>query len=173
MKHLFLSLFLLVTTVFCYNVSAVNTNHDLTATSPMAIGHQITVNDFLAFDFKGYQTMDGKKLKWGQRVAMSMAQKSLAKKVKKGKIDGASTLDLSAAVGGNNTYGLLSIIFSIVGLFVPYLGLAMIIAGLVLGIIGIKRDANPTMAIIGTAVSAAFLLLVLIAIVALASWGWY
>lgn len=69
---------------------------------------------------------------------------------------------------------LLSMIFSIVGLFAPYAGLAFIVAGLVLGILGLlKFKKNPDMywgrgfAIAGISIAgfALFLLILLLALV--------
>lgn len=133
----------------------------------------LTVNDFLAIDIGGYRTAEGKKMKWTQRIAMNMVQKKLARKVRKGKIDGEASMSTVMAAPGTSKFGLLSVIFSVAGLVVPYFGLAMIIAGLVLGIIGIRRDPDPTLAIIGTVISSVFILLLLIAIAALAAGGWF
>lgn len=69
-----------------------------------------------------------------------------------------------AGAASANIHGLLSVIFAGVGFFVPIIGLGLIIAAFVLGIIGLRRDFNPTMAIIGTVVSGVLLLLILIVI---------
>jgi len=174
MKQLFLTLFLVVTSALTYNASAVNTNPAPVASGAMTLNPQMTINDFLSVDLKGYHNADGKKLKWGQRIAIGMAQKNFAKKVRQGKMDGTAALGTALAPGNNNIHGLLSVIFAGVGLFIPVLGLALIIAALVLGIIGLKRDANPTMAIIGTALSGLFLFLIIIALIVIAASGcWF
>ena len=174
MKSLFLTLFFLSGLVLSYNASAITTESKPVTGTALALGPQMTVNDFLSFDAKSFRTADGKKLKWTQRLAFDIAQKNLARKVAKGKIDGNLTMDKAAAGkgGGKNIYGLLSLIFSIVGVFVPYVGLLLLVGAFVLGLIGIKRDNNPTMAIIGTILSAVILLLILIVIIVGVSLLW-
>lgn len=163
MKQLFLTLFLISGLFSTYQASAIHNENLPASGGALALTSQITVNNFLAFDAKSYRTVDGKKLKWTERLAFKVVQKNLARKVQKGKIDGNMTMDQARAAGGN-IYGLLSLIFAVVGLFVPYIGLALLIAAFVLGLIGIKRDNNPTMAIIGLVLSAVILLLLLIVI---------
>ncbi|HJW29573.1 MAG TPA: hypothetical protein VJ508_10030, partial [Saprospiraceae bacterium] len=122
----------------------------------MQLQSQMTVNDFLAFDVKNYRTSEGRKMGFFKRTAIHLVQKKLAKKVSKGKIEGTMPFKEAVAGHSSNKFGLLSVIFGAVGLFIPYVGLPLLIAGLVLGIMGIKRDANPTLAIIGTAINGAF-----------------
>jgi len=171
MKQLFLVLFLLSGLLIIDQVSAINSEKIPASGGALAFSTEITINDFISLDVKNYRTADGKKLKWTKRLAFKIVQKSLARKVKKGKIDGDLAMDDAKAAGGN-LYGLLSLIFSVVGLFIPYVGLAMLIAAVVLGIIGIKRDNNPTMAIIGLIISALALLLILIVIAVGFSFLW-
>ena len=171
MKQLFLTIFLLTAAVFNYNAFAVNT-HPPVSSGSMPLTPQMTINDFVKMDIKVFRNADGKKLKWGQRIALGMAQKNFARKIRKGKMDGAASLDTALAPGNNNINGLLSIIFAFTGLFIPIIGFGLLIAALVLGIIGIRKDANPTMAIIGTVVSGVFILLVLVALAIIASGCW-
>ncbi|MDQ3015450.1 MAG: hypothetical protein M3R25_01820 [Bacteroidota bacterium] len=169
MKELFLTFFLFTSFVFSHQALAVNSHRSENAMT-IGVKSQMTVNDFLAVDLQNFKSADGKGLKWTQKLAFKAMQKSMARKVAKGKIEGTMSLEEAGTAAGGNLYGLLSLIFSVVGLFIPYLGLAMLIAGLVLGIIGITRDNNPTMAIIGTVLSAVFLLLILIVIAASIAW---
>lgn len=171
MKQLFLVLFLLSGLLITDQVSAINSKKIPVSGGALVFTPQITVNDFLSLDVKNYRTADGKKLKWTERLAFKVVQKNLARKVKKGKIDGDLAMDDAKAAGGN-LYGLLSLIFSVVGLFIPYVGLALLVAAVVLGIVGIKRDNNPTMAIIGLIISALALLLILIVIAVGFSFLW-
>lgn len=168
MKHFFLTLLMMAGFIGQYQVMAVNS---VTVAPAVAIdaASMMTVNDFLALDIKNFKTADGRKLGWTKRIAFQGMQKNLAKKVKKGKLQGDMTMKEASALSGN-MYGFLSLILSVLGLFIPYLGLAMLVAGLVLGIIGINRDNNPTMAIIGTVLSALFLLLLVIVVIASISW---
>jgi hypothetical protein len=173
MKQVLLTFFILLGTAWTVQVSAIHNTTPPLNMEPMTMGQTMTVNDFLAFDYKGYRTAEGKKMKWTHRLAMGMTQKKLAKQVRKGNLEGTAPLSTAMAAQGRNTHGLLSVIFAFAGLVVPYLGFGLIIAGFVLGIIGIKKDANPTLAIIGTVISGVFLLLLLMVIVLVASGGWF
>jgi hypothetical protein len=165
LKQILLTLLIFGSTAVTFKVSAVHSSSTLKTMDAMAMAPTMTVNDFLAIDIKEYRTAEGKKMKWTHRLILGGKQKNLAKKVRKGEIEGTATMSMAAAPGQNNTLGLLSVIFSIVGLFIPYLGLPMIIAALVLGILGLKRDYNPTLATIGTVLSSVFLVIVIIALI--------
>ena len=164
MKQLFLTLFLMSGFVLSYQAYAINVDNAPASGTGSTIASQMTVNDFIALDVNSYRTAEGKKLKWTQRLAFNLVKKNLERKVKKGKIDGDLSMDQAKGGAGGNIHGLLSLIFSVVGLFIPIVGLALLIAAFVLGLIGLKKDNNPTMAIIGLVVSGAFLLLILIVI---------
>ncbi len=177
MKPILLSLFFLLGFASTHPASAVSNSNVSAIGIVESTGGQMTVKDFLDINIKDYRTPEGKKLNWSRRLLFNITQKSLARQVQLGKIVG--TMPISDVAkrggGGRNTYGLLSLIFSVGGLFIPILGLGFIIAALVLGIIGIRRDYNPTMAIIGTVLSGLFLLLFLIVLVIgigiLLGWG--
>ena len=176
MKKLLFTLGLLIGLSFTTHVFAVKSSSGFRVmTAPATeMQTQMTVNDFLAFDVKNYRTAEGKKMGLVKRMVINTAQNKLEKKIKKGELAGTTLMSEVEASPGKNTYGLLSLIFGVAGWFIPVLGLAMIIAGFVLGIIGIRRDYNPTMAIIGTVVSALGLLIILLALVFIASgfWNW-
>jgi hypothetical protein len=172
-NQIFLTLILLLGTAWSFRVSAIHNTAAPIVMDAKALAQAMRVEDFLQIDLKDYRSADGKRLKWSQRVALGMVQKNLARNVKKGKIESTATLDQAMAARNKNMFGLLSVIFSVAGLIVPYFGLAMIIAGLVLGIMGIRRDADPTLAIIGTVISSVFLLLLLLVVIAFASGGWW
>ncbi|MFN7116258.1 MAG: hypothetical protein ACK4TA_05625 [Saprospiraceae bacterium] len=75
-----------------------------------------------------------------------------------------------------NKRGLLSVIFggaSLVLLWTPigFISFFLLIAGLVLGILGLKRDAKKTLAIIGLILNIAMALLFLTAIILLTAWA--
>ena|SRR5687768_2247262 len=164
MKQLILTLILFSGFIFSYQAHAINSEKAPAQALGLSVGSQMTINDFIAFDAKNYRSADGKKLKWTQRLAFNIVKKNLERKIKKGKIDGDMTMDKAGKAAGGNIYGLLSLIFSIVGLFIPIIGLGLLIAAFVLGLIGLRRDNNPTMALIGLIVSGVFLLLILIVI---------
>jgi hypothetical protein len=139
----------------------------------------MTVGDFISMDLKLLRNADGRRLGFPKMTGAKIMQKSLAKQVRKGKISADADLKESMAASANKR-GLLSVIFSAAGLiflFIPYvniLGLGFSIAGFVLGIIGIKRDADPTLAIIGTVLGGVALFIYLIAVIVVATWlSWF
>ena len=173
MKHFFLATFLLIELLCWDSAFAVHSNHAIVDYKSSVVNQQMTVSDFLSINFKNYRPEDGSKLKWGQRVAMKLFQKKIAKEVRKGKIEGTSPFfDYATGEGYSNRTGRMSLIFSSVGLlmlFIPYLaivGFALGIAGFVLGIIGLKKDIDPTMALIGTILGGLALVLFLFVVIA-------
>ena len=138
---------------------------------------QITVENFLALDVKSLRNTDGKKFGFGKRVAARMIQKSLAQQVKKGKLDSSTSLQEAMRGTGASKRGVPSVIFSTLGiifLFIPnfgIVGLGLSIAGFVLGIIGLNRDEDITLALIGTILGAVVLAIYLIAIIFIASFA--
>jgi hypothetical protein len=173
MKKLIFTLLLIAGFIYQSDVMAINSTSNTALT--MATPGSMTVNDFLAVDLKTYKSADGKKLKWTQRIALSNFQKGLAKKVSKGKIEGTASLNEAAKAPSANKHGLLSLIFSAVGLvllFTPVglVGMALGIAGFVLGLIGLKRDADMTMALVGVILGGLVIFITLLAVIVVASW---
>lgn len=174
MKPFFLTLFLFAGLAFSYDASAIN-NTATIAPSVLASNSQMTVNDFLAIDLKKANNRSGQKISWAQRLVLKQYQKGLDRKVQKGKLDGTMTLSEATRAGNANMTGLLSLIFSAVGLILLWtplglIGMALGIAGFVLGIIGLKKDANTTMALIGTILGALVIFMTLLAVIIVASW---
>ena len=70
-------------------------------------------------------------------------------------------------------------IFSSVGLLLMFtpvglLGMALGIAGFVLGLIGLKRDADMTLSLIGVVIGGLVILITVLAVIIVASWlAWY
>lgn len=180
MKQLMITLFLMTGLVLTQQSYAVHPGKATTSDATMAAG-QLTVNDFLAMDFKSYRDAEGKKLNWAKRIVLKGAQKNFAKKVKQGKLEGTANFQESAsAVNRANRTGRFSLIFAALGLvmlFIPpiaLLGFALGTAGFILGLIGLSKDEDPTMAIIGTVVGGIILLVFLLAVAVIASWGsWF
>lgn len=170
MKKIFFTLGLLLGLSFTTHVLAVKSSSGFPVmTAPATLQSQMTVNDFLTIDVKNYRSAEGKKMGWVKRMVITSAQKNLERKIKKGKLEGSTLMSQAEAGPGNNTFGLLSLIFSVAGWFIPYIGLPMIIAGFVLGIMGLRRDYNPTMAVIGTVFGALGVLVILLALIFVAS----
>ena len=178
MKSIYLIIFLLTGIISGSKVLAVNIEN--TTAPQLSNGLEaMTVNDFIALDFAEYRTAEGKKLKWTHRIGFKMAQKSYARGVRKDKIDGdANFYDAAKAVSPANRTGRLSLIFASAGLVLMFLsvpvlgiiGLGSSVAGLVLGLLGLKRDEDQTMALLGTIISSLALVLFLILVVSAAAW---
>lgn len=160
---------------FSVRLLAVNTSTTAVEYSPF---NNMTVGDFLSVDVDKVRLEDGKKLKWNQRLAVKMMQKKYARQIKKGKLSNDTSIQDATDSYPSNKFGLLSLIFSIVGLvclFIPgpwaVLGSLFTIAGLICGIVGLNRDSEMVLAIIGLSISALLLLLFLVVLIAVVTWG--
>jgi len=178
MRRLLLSLIILVGSVTFHESFAVQTT--ALPDGNIQTGPQITVNDFLSFDFKNYRTAEGKKLSWAKRMSGQIMQKNLARQVKKGKIEGTANFQEAARASAANKTGRLALIFSALGivfLFIPYLsivGFGLSVAGFVLGIIGLGKDEDTTMALLGLVIGAVGLFLYLLVVLVAVSWfSWF
>ena len=154
MKHLpviFLILFSLTN-----KVQAVNSHNNETCLQERTLMNTFSDPSFV------YGT-DAKIQKPGliKRMVIKMAQKSILRKIAKGKLDTFTYQTRPEESANPNKRGLVSVLFAGVGLlflFIPS-GLAAIgglfaIAGFILGIIGLKRDEDITLALIGTIIGA-------------------
>jgi hypothetical protein len=119
-----------------------------------------------------YSTLTvSKKMTLKERIIQKLIERKLSKTPDRKAVDKSD----------KNTYGLLSTIFGAAGFlfliiassgsagFLGILSLLLAVAGLVLGILGIKRDKNSILGIIGTALSGVLLLLYIFAIILVAS----
>ena len=84
----------------------------------------------------------------------------------------------TAAPSAKSKRGLLSLIFGSLAFLLLWtpaaiISLPLCIAGLILGIIGLKRDANNTMAIIGVVMSGLTALIFIAALLTVLTWAWY
>ena len=129
----------------------------------------MTVNDFISIDLKNYRTADGRKIKWTQRFVLNGLQKKLERKVQKQKVDGTTLLKDVDGASHPNKRGIVSVILVGVGLLLLFLpgwlfGLGAIFAGagFILGIIGLSKDEDIILALVGTILGA--LLVVIYAI---------
>ena len=83
----------------------------------------ITVSQFLSLDLDKIQESKLVSLNWVQKSILKTAQKRLAKKVSKGKIDASKALlNKSAAAKGENRRGMFSLIFGGAGFLFLFLG---------------------------------------------------
>ena len=154
--------FWLIAGVACTtNVYAVSPPVTL-STTPI---NELTVKDFISIDINTYQIAGKKKLSWLQKTTLKSFQKNLAKKIRQGRIDPATTLKDVEEVTGNKR-GLLSVVFSVAGLlflFIPgwvgYIGILLSAVGIYFGIKGMQKDEDTLLALIGTIVGALALLI--------------
>lgn len=134
----------------------------------------MTVNQFLSVDADQIRKSNGVKQAWVKRWAVRHAQHRLQKKIDNGKLTRESTLNQAFAKAGDaNKRGMFALIFSGAGFLFLFLGplafltLPLAIAGLILGIIGIQKDRDSTMAIFGIVLGGLTLLIFLLAILVL------
>ncbi len=128
---------------------------------------QVSVEDFLNMTPKQFEAQSGQKMSFVQKVAFKMAQNKVKKQVAKGKLD-------VHAPASASTMSLLSLIFGATGLLLlllvsGILGLALGIAGFVLGLVAMKKEGSNVMNILGTVLGGLAVLLFLIFIIAVAS----
>lgn len=174
MKSTLLALFFLAGLVFSSQLNAIQPESDNAYVK--AAGTSLTVQQFIDFDLKSYRGADGKRLPFVKRVSLSIIQKKLAKDVKKGRLEANADFSNAMKAPSANKRGLLSLIFSSLGLifmFIPYvaiLGFGLSVAGFVLGIIGLSRDEDMTMALLGVILGGIALLIYLLAIIVVAAW---
>jgi hypothetical protein len=172
MKKMLTLFFALTLTLLCqqaFGVVAVQPRGHATPQTTETAGNFMTYQDLLSVTPQQYEALSGKKMPWPQKLALKIAQKKAAKKIAKGK------LDPNAAVASGNTLSLLSLIGGAGGLlliWIPYiglLGLAMAIAGLVLGLVAMKNEGSNTMNLLGVILGGLTLLLFLVAVIIVAT----
>lgn len=179
MKSTLLAFFFLAGSVFSSQLNAIHPESDKTLVKEA--GSSLTVQQFIDFDLRSYRDGDGKRIPFIKRISLSIIQKKLARDVRKGRLEANEGLaEAMKAAPSANKRGLLSLIFSSLGLifmFIPYiviLGFGLSVAGFVLGIIGLNRDEDMTMALLGVILGGIGLLIYLLAIIVVAAWvGWF
>ncbi|MEP7266980.1 MAG: hypothetical protein ABI844_05080 [Saprospiraceae bacterium] len=139
---------------------------------------EITVGQFLAMDIDRLSKNQSVKVNWLQRSVIRIAQKKFSKRVSNGKLRASTALFSKSASGQSNNPnidGLWALLFGSTGFLFAFLGplailtLPMAIAAIVLGIIGIKKDQNSTMAIIGLVLGGVTIFLLFLAVVIILS----
>lgn len=123
---------------------------------------ELTVEQFLNMTPKSFEEHSGQKMPWYQKLAFKMVQKKVKKKTAKGELDPAATytpgkMSLLSLIFGS--LGMITILLPAVGFF---LGVGFSVAGLVLGIVAIKREGSNVMNILGIVFSATTLTIVLL-----------
>ena len=117
---------------------------------------------FSALTIADYEKQTGKKLGFFERIKFKLAQK-YAKKLEKSDGFGKKTLSLLALILGGG---------SLLCLFIlPLFGMLMALAGLILGIVGLKKESSKTMAILGIVFGGLTLLLAIFFIILVASFS--
>lgn len=128
----------------------------------------LTLQDFLKLTPKKYYELTGKKLTLKEKLAFTILKSKLKKQLPDDK-----------DVPRKNNLGMLSLLFGAgawVFAFIPAIGiisLGFAVAAVVLGILGLGRKKGDAKSIIGLVLGGLFLLLVVVAIAAFASGGWY
>lgn len=164
----------------CFQVQAFVIGPVNGATAPVVAEEEasMSVEDFLAMTPESYAAETGKKMKWRQRMAMKVVQKRMRKQLKKGKLKAED-----ASNGGNlisllsMIFGLGSVLFFLLGAVaagggsgaIGLLSLLFAISGLVMGIIGLKKEDSMAMALVGTITGGLIVLIFLLAIILVAA----
>jgi hypothetical protein len=128
----------------------------------------MTLQNFLELTPKKYQELTGMKLNFSQRIAFAILKAKLKKQLNADK-PAAHKTDigtLSIILGGG---AFLVALIPAVGI----ISIAMAIGAIVLGIIGLGRKKGDTKSIIGLVLGSIFLLLIIVAVAAFASSGWF
>ena len=140
----------------------------------------LTLKEFSAIDLNQWTKAQGLRMPWWQKLSFKFIQKRISKKIARGLLDGNTTLQQmqeQEQPKNANRRGGISLILGVAGLVFLFLGflriltIPLFVGGLVIGIRGIRKDQNKAMAIIGTIFSGLMLLLFLLALIILASWG--
>lgn len=137
------------------------------STVPASVWSQLTQDEMLTLSPKQIQEKTGQKLKFKEKIALTLGRKAYKKALKKHKKAGSnSTMDkTSVASFVLSSLGLL-------GLFITFALWWLAIAGLILGIIALTRKGNydskggKGFAIAGTIIGGLTVLLVVVAIAA-------
>jgi hypothetical protein len=126
----------------------------------------VSLEQLLTLSPREYEKATGNKLKLKEKIVYKVVRWKLMKKMRTGPTDKQKTL------------GMLSLVFGIlaVGLiFVPsaigILGILFAVAGLVLGIKSLKGNSNAP-GLIGLILSSAVIFVIILAVIAIASWDW-
>lgn len=128
----------------------------------------MALQEFLNLTPKRYFELTGKKMTFKQKIGFAILKAKLKRQLADEKSAPHKT-DL----------GLLSLIFGAgawVFAFIPGIGIASIgfaVAAVVLGILGLNRKKGDTKSVIGLVLGSLFLLLLVVAVAAFASGGWY
>lgn len=122
----------------------------------------LSIENFLNMTPKAFEEHSGKKMSWTKKLAFKMVQKKVKKKAAKGELDLAASytpgkMSLLSLIFGS--LGMITIFLPVVGFF---LSVGFSVAGLVLGIVAIKREGSNVMNILGIVFSATTLVVVLL-----------
>lgn len=160
--------------ILIFSVSPGFAVHPVEPTSKVkstALSSSMTINQFLSIDAGQIRKSHGIKHAWIKRWTLRHAQHRLSKKLVTGELKGETRLDLALAKGGDpNKRGKFALIFAGAGFLFLFLGplayltLPLAVAGLILGIIGVQKDRDRTMAIIGIVLGGLTLLIFLLAL---------
>lgn len=128
----------------------------------------LSLNEFLKLTPKRYYELTGKRMTLKEKIAFTILKSKLKKQLPDDK-----------NVPRKNNLGMLSLLFGAgtwVFAFIPAIGvisLGFAVAAVVLGILGLGRKKGDVKSIIGLVLGGLFLLLVVVALAAFASGGWY
>jgi hypothetical protein len=129
-------------------------------TTEISINVPTPQKDFRTMTIADYEKLSGKKMGLISKVQFKVAQKFATKKAETEKSDKKTFSLISLIAGG------ISLITTII---FPFVGLLLALAGLIFGIIGLKKEKAHTMSILGIVFGGLTLLLILVFVVLIAS----
>ena len=134
-------------------------------TTPLTIPYGKIIN----LKIKDVQKIIGRKLTMKEKISFMILKHALKKKAKDAK-QGQTALG----------FGIAAVVMLVVGLFVPFVIIGALVAGIlavVLGSVAKKQDSSDRKAyaatLLGWITLGCIALLLLLAIILVASWGWY
>lgn len=129
----------------------------------------MSLPEFLKLTPKKYEELTGKKMTFKQKIGFAILKAKLRKQLP----------DETPAKKSN--LGTMSLIFGIVGVATMFTGVTALgvigffaaLAALILGIKGLKRDKKDLKALFGVILGGGYMILLVIAVIVVSSWGWY
>jgi len=166
-NHVILFIFICLGIQFCAEAKplsiAVPIIHAVTDPSPVKSKQSATIR---SVKLKDIEKIIGKKLSIKEKIIFRLLQKRMTKRIGDTELAKRKKLGIISLICG---------ICSLVFVFIP--GVAIItpglaIAAIILGILSLKGNTNVP-GIIGMSLGITYLIILTIAIIAIASWGWY
>ena len=129
----------------------------------------MTLQEFLKLTPKKYHELAGKRMTFKQKISFLILKSKLKKQL------------ADDTPAKKNNIGTMSLIFGLVGAATLFTGSGVLViigffaalAALILGIKGLKRDCKDLKSLFGVILGGGYMILLLLAVIIVASWDWY